>query len=398
VKVLALTHRLPYAPDRGDRIRSYHLLRKLAGHADVHLFSLVDRRDASQVDSVRSWLSSVTVAVPPLTNFARAALSFAGTRPLTHILLSAPAAERTIAQLAERVQPDVVLTYCSGMAHFAVDGPLRHLPCVLDMVDVDSFKWKTLGESVSSPMRWVYRREARVLGDFEVRATRHAAVVLVVNAREKEALETIAPGAPIVVIGNGIDANGFAPTSPASESSTVVFCGVMDYPPNVEAVLWFVQHVWPAVRREIPDATFTIVGAQPARSIARLHGVDGIAVSGKVSDVRPFLWRAAVSVAPLLTARGIQNKVLEALAAGLPVVVTRTVAAGLPAVAHPGCRIVDDPGRWADSVVELLRASPAERRRLSQLADLKTLTWEASLRDVPSILEAAAAQGRRSPP
>ena len=398
MKVLALTHRLPYAPNRGDRIRSHHVLRALTAHADVHLFSLADREDASQIGFVESWLSSVTVATPSHpANLMRAAMSLAGTRPLTHVLLSAPAAEHTIAQLAERIRPDVVFAYCSGMARFAVDGPLRHLPCVLDMVDVDSAKWRLLSDSATAPRSWVYRREARELGRFEARAARHAATTLVVNARERDALEAIAAGARIVVVENGIDAGHFAPSGPASDQPSVVFCGVMDYEPNVEAVVWFVKHVWPLVRRDIAAATFTVVGARPVRSIARLAGTDGIAVTGEVPDVRPFLWRAAVSVAPLLTARGLQNKVLEALAAGLAVVASRVVAEGLPAVVLPACRIVDSPAHWAESLVNLLRAAPAERRRLSQLADLTGLTWQARLRSLPSIMEAAAAQRGRSP-
>ena len=397
MKILALTHRLPYAPNRGDRIRSYHLLRFLARRADVHLFSFAEREDAGHVPSLESWLSSVTIAVPTrVRNLATAALSLGGTRPLTHVLLWSPDAHRLIRQIADRVRPDVVFVYCSGMAQFALDGPLAGVPFVLDMVDVDSMKWGALANTAPAPLSSIYRREARVLGAFEVRAACRAASVLVVNARERDALLSLTSRAPAVVVENGIDAAHFAAPGPPADSRAIVFCGVMDYQPNVEGVLWFVERVWPAIHAAVPDATFTVVGARPIRSIVQLGDRPGVTVTGEVADVRPFLWNAAVSVAPLLTARGLQNKVLEALAAGLPIVTTRAVADGLPAAALHGCHISDEPSEWASVLVTLLTAPASERRRLNQRADLSNLTWEGRLSALPSIFEASARRPRVS--
>jgi glycosyltransferase involved in cell wall biosynthesis len=259
------------------------------------------------------------------------------------------------------------------------------------MVEVDSVKWQALGQGSRAPMAWVYRREARLLRQFEVRASSHAASVLVVNARERDALAAIAPGAPIVVVENGIDTEHFAAPGPPTDSPTLVFCRVMDYQPNVDGVIWFVEHVWPVVRRTLRDATFTVVGARPARSIAQLAEVPGVTVTGEVEDVRPYLWDAAVSVAPLRTARGLQNKVLKALAAGLPVLATRAVADGLPEPALQGCWIGDDPRDWVDSLLKLLAAPAVDRRRLSQRADLSRLDMggpvEDRLADLPRCCE-----------
>jgi sugar transferase (PEP-CTERM/EpsH1 system associated) len=392
VKILALTHRLPYAPNRGDRIRSYHVLRTLAQQAEVHLFSFAEQGEACHLPSMQSWLRSVTIAVPRrLVNYAKGAATLVGRRPLTHTLLDARGADRTLAAIAGRIEPDVILAYCSGMARFAVDGPLRALPCVVDMVDVDSAKWAALSGTASVPMRWIYRREARELGAFEVRACRHAASTLVVNARERDTLAAMAPGAAIAVVENGVDLDFFASQDPPAASLEVVFCGVMDYPPNIDGVVWFAHRVWPAVRDAVPGAAFTIVGARPAAAVQQLAAIAGISVTGAVPDVRPFLWRAAVSVAPLHTARGIQNKVLEALAAGLPVVATRAVGEGLPVEALPGCRILDEEDGWRRHVLELLRTPAEERRRISARSQLSNLTWRARLAAVPDIVAAAAA-------
>jgi hypothetical protein len=146
VKILFLTHRLPYAPNRGDRIRAFHMLRHLAREHEVHLFSFAAHDELPHVADVRTWLASVTTATPPfVTRYVRAAAALAGHRPLTHVLLDAPDAHRRIHDLATWLSPDLVLPYCSGMARFALERPLDHLPCVIDLVDVDSAKWQSLG-------------------------------------------------------------------------------------------------------------------------------------------------------------------------------------------------------------------------------------------------------------
>lgn len=396
MKVLVLTHRLPYAPNRGDRIRAYHLLRTLAGSHDVHVFSLAEPEETRELAGMRQWLASVEVAHPsPLRNKLRAALSLAGSRPLTHTLLDAPDLEPRVAAYADSIQPDVVLAYCTGMARLTVDGALKHLPSVLDMVDVDSAKWAALSATAAMPMRWIYAREARLMREFEIRACRHSKTTLVVNQREQATLQTMVPDASIVAVENGIDVHYFTPPGGPSARPRVVFCGVMDYAPNVEGVRWFGRDIWPRVRNAVPDATFTIVGARPTRVVQALAAGGGIEVTGAVDDVRPYLWDAAVSVAPLLTARGLQNKVLEALAAGLPVVTTAAVAEGLPAAALPGCEVANDAQTFAGALATLLAASADERRARSAKASLTGMAWESKLAPVaPILVEAAGHQER----
>ena len=392
MKVLFLTHRLPYAPNRGDRIRSYNLLRILQEVGEVHLFSIVHPDERAHVKEVQSWLSSVTVAEPPaLLNKVKGVFSLVGCRPLTHTLLDAPGIAGQLGKVVEHVRPDVVFAYCTGMARFALEPPLARIACVLDMVDVDSEKWRALGETARIPWRWIYGREARVLRTFEALAVRHAAMTLVVNAREAMAVESIAPRAPVVVVENGIDLEFFGPRSVPEPSATVVFCGVMDYQPNIDGVTWFAREVWPHVRASRPDAHFLIVGANPTAVVKELARIAGVEVIGGVPDVRPYLWRAAVSVAPLRMARGLQNKVLEALAAGLPVVMTKAVAEGLPPEVFPGCVVADQASAFGAAVSALLAESPARRRSIAASADLTHLTWRSRLEALPGILAAAAA-------
>lgn len=235
-----------------------------------------------------------------------------------------------LARLTSPAAPDVALAYCSGMARLAMQPPLDTVPFVLDMVDVDSEKWQTLGQTARIPPRWVYQREARVLRAFEQEATRRARVTFVVNARERDAMLAVNPSATVDVLSNGIDVETFRPKSPAVRTPDVVFCGVFNYEPNERAALWFGNEVWPLVRAARPDATLSLVGMDPSRAVRALAAQPGIRVTGTVPERAPVPWSASVSVAPLLVARGIQNKVLEAIAAGLPCVVTPQVADGLP--------------------------------------------------------------------
>jgi glycosyltransferase involved in cell wall biosynthesis len=236
----------------------------------------------------------------------------------------------------------------------------------------------------------IYRREAVRLQAFEKAATRTAAATTVVNERERAAVFSINPGADVRVISNGIDAEHFRTAQPPSDTSNVVFCGVFNYRPNEMGAVWLAKDVWPLVRRRVPRATLTLVGMDPTRAVRQLAADPSITVTGRVPDVRPYLWRSAVAAAPLAVARGIQNKVLEALAAGLPCVITPSVAAGLPASVLPACAIASTPTGFANSLSDLLNAAPPERYHRANEADLDRLTWNSQLSPMIELLRSAA--------
>ena len=392
MRILFLTHRLPFPPNRGDRIRSYRLLLELAKHATVDVLSLVHSDEEVRLaDEVRALASRVEVArVSRPRTLLNAALSLTGSTPLTHVLLDSPDLPAALARLTSPAAPDVVLAYCSGMARLAMQPPLDTVPFVLDMVDVDSEKWQTLGQTARIPLRWVYQREARVLRAFEQEATRRARVTFVVNARERDAMLAVNPSAMVDVLSNGIDVETFRPKSPSVRTPDVVFCGVFNYEPNERAALWFGNEVWPLVRAARPDATLSLVGMDPSRAVRALAAQPGIRVTGTVPDVRPFLWSASVSVAPLLVARGIQNKVLEAIAAGLPCVVTPQVADGLPPEATGACRVAGEPRDFADAVLAFLALPAGEGQVLAATAPLERISWAERMRPLMAAVNAAA--------
>jgi polysaccharide biosynthesis protein PslH len=396
LRILFLTHRLPYAPNRGDRIRAYHLLRLLAMRHEVHVVSLVhDAEELAQVGTLRRMVASVTgVRVHRFGRLLAGGLALAGSQPLTHVLLHSAGMHGALRDLVRDRPPDVVFAYCTGMARYAIEPPLGGYPWVLDMVDVDSAKWAALAQSGGRLLGPIYRREAALLRAFERRAMSSAVVTTVVSDKERVLLDEGGDptGPRAVVVSNGIDLASFAPPSVPAADPEVVFCGVFNYAPNEAGAVWLASAVWPRVRRAEPRARLSLVGMHPTRAVRALGADPSIRVTGAVNDVRPYLWGAAVGVAPLHLARGLQNKVLEALAAGLPCVVTPAVLDGLPAAARGGCEAAEEAEAFAEAIVRLLRETPERRRAIASRAVLGGLSWEAQMAPMVLLVEAAGAR------
>lgn len=393
MRVLVLTHRLPYAPDRGDRLRVHHVLRHLRTRADVELVSFVhDEQEAAHLDDMRALIPRTTaLRVPKWRTRAQAAAALPTQMPLTHALLDAPGITGVLSEICARRRPDVVFAYCSGMARFAMRRPLNGIPFVLDFVDVDSQKWRDLAASSAPPLSWIYRREAATLGAFEARAAERAAASLVVNAREADIARALAPSANVQVIANGVELDRLRPFAPPAREPRVVFCGVMSYAPNAEGMTWFVRDVWPLVRARRSDATLSIVGPDPSPAFVSMCSADpSITVTGRVADVRDWLWQSAVGIAPLHVARGVQNKALEAIAAGLPIVITDAVAGGLPPEASSAALVANSAHGFAEHVLRLLNMAAEDRREMAARADFSRLSWARTLEPLWPILDRAA--------
>ena len=331
--------------------------------------------------------------VPKLRNWLKAVGSLATGTPLTHLLLDSPALPGMLAREADE-HPDVVVAYGTGMMRLAMDAPLSRIPCLLDMVDVDSEKWEELSRHRSAKS-WIFRREARTLRAFEDAAMRHARAVTVVSERERELAARALNCSPPTVVPNGVDVEAFVPRAP-EESQRVVFCGVFNYPPNEEAARLLASEIWPLVKAAQPESVLQLVGMSPSRRVRALARPGSIEVTGEVPDVREYLWKAAVAAAPLKLARGVQNKVLEALAAGLPVVVTPAVLEGLPAAARPGCVSCSGASDLAAAIVKLLRLGPQERRRLASAARMGELSWPRQLEGFLRLIDDIAGAGSRA--
>ncbi len=340
--ILFLSHRLPFPPNKGEKIRAWHILRHLAASHSVRLGCLIDDpADHDNLPELRALCADVAAfEISAAAQRRRAIVGLRPGRPLTLDYFRDPRLVRWVdATLAER-RIDCLFVFSSGMAPYAMGGAMRGAACrrILDMVDVDSDKWTSYSRTARLPMKAIWAREGRTLFAFERLATATFDRTLLVSDAERARFSALAPEttARTAVVENGVDLDRFQPDLPldnpfAPDTPAVVFTGRMDYWPNEDAAIWFATDVMPRLRRLHPAATFHIVGAAPGAGLRRLAADPAIHVTGRVPDTRPYMAHAAVIVAPLRIARGIQNKVLEGMAMGRSVLASSEAFEGVRA-------------------------------------------------------------------
>lgn len=380
--LLFLAHRAPFPPDRGDKIRSYHVLRHLAARARVHLIAFGET-PADQVPppALAATLASWTV-VPRGGSRGMAALRALATgRPVSLAAFDSAAFRKAVDAVLARHPVAATYVFSGQMAQYLSPA---HPRTIMDFVDVDSAKFAELGTRGPPALRWLMRREARLLGAFERQVAARVEASLFVSDAEAALFRRGGATGTIRTVENGIDADAFDPatTRPVDEAGPLlVFTGQMDYRPNIDAVVRFARDILPA----IPDTRFAIVGRAPSAEVRALAS-DRVIVTGEVADTRPWLAAASVCVAPLLLARGIQNKVLEAMAMARPVVASTAAAEGID---HGGSvRVADDPADVAAAIATLLD-DPAAARTLGEAARARVLTryaWPAALAPLDGLI------------
>lgn len=339
--LLFLCHRIPYPPNKGDKIRSFHLLQYLSEYYRVHLATFIDDdADWQYTEKVRNLCEEA--------HFERLDPGVARVRSLIGLLTGEPLSIPYYAnrRLAEWVDGQVkgggierVIVYSSAMAQYVAGNAGRVKHKVIDFVDVDSDKWQQYAEKKHWPMSWVYRREGDRLLAFDRDVAERFDASLFVSSTEADLFRKLAPEAAekIGYYNNGVDTNYFSAAHSydnpyTSDSTALVFTGAMDYWPNADAVVWFAQTILPMIRKEMPEVIFYIVGSNPTEQVQQLNKLDGVVVTGRVDDVRPYIHYALAAIAPMRVARGIQNKVIEAMAMSRPVVVSPQGLEGIDAV------------------------------------------------------------------
>jgi sugar transferase (PEP-CTERM/EpsH1 system associated) len=337
-ELLFLAHRFPYPPDKGDKIRSWHFLRHLTERFRVHLGCFIDdERDWGLVGEVKAICGECCIVPLPRR--------WAKLRSLRGLLTNGPLTlpyyfDRNLSAwtrtILARPNLSTIFVFCSAMAQYIPIEVRRSHRSVADLVDVDSAKWADYARESSSASAWIYRREAKLLRRFEGQISRSFGATIVSTRAEMDLLRTIAPEArdAIMPISNGVDSDYFSPDrhyeSPFSSNVVpVVFVGAMDYWPNIDAAVHFALSVVPHLRRGEPRVQFTIVGSNPTAEVTALSTLEGIVVTGRVGDVRPYLAHARAIVAPLRIARGVQNKVLEAMAMARPIIASPQALTGI---------------------------------------------------------------------
>jgi sugar transferase (PEP-CTERM/EpsH1 system associated) len=391
-ELLFLCHRVPYPPNKGEKIRAWHILKYLARSHNVHLGCLADDpADLGQMDELRHVCASVgCFRVSPSLQKGRAIFRMRSGRPLTADAFDNGGLRRWVAQTLSGRPISGIFVFTSAMAGY-VRG-YKDCVRILDMVDIDSEKWRAYAPRHRWPMRAIYTRESDALLALERELVREFNFTLFVSEAEANRFVALAPDLEdrIGWIDNGVDLDRFSPEatfeSPYGEGSTnIVFTGTMNYWPNVDAVTWFAESVLPLVRDEHPSANFYIVGAMPSRTVLQLRRTPGVVVTGRVPDVRTFLAHADLAVAPLRIARGTQNKILEAMAMARPVVTTPEGFEGLRAIPGKDLLVAKTPDAIAQSINDILENRYPDLGSAARKAVERNHDWAHTLRGLDDV-------------
>jgi len=396
--LLFLSHRVPYPPDKGEKIRAFHILRHLARSHHIHLGALIDDpEDWRHLGELRALCADL--ACFPLARGRqkfRALLGLRPGRPLTLDYFHSAALARWVAEKFAAREIDDVFVYSSAMAPYAMRGTLAGGRRVLDLVDLDSEKWTAYAATARWPRRAVWAREGRTLLAFERQAAAFFDRSFLVSEAECQRFAELAPETARRVrpLNNGVDlthfdpAHGFEnPFPPAAPA--IVFTGTMDYWPNVDAVTWFARRVLPALRERAQPPEFYIVGARPAAELRRLARQAGVHVTGRVADTRPYIAHAALVVAPLRIARGIQNKVLEAMAMARPVLASPQAFEGINAMPERDLLLADGPEEMIARAAAVLEGRHPGLGAAARAAVERGYDWAAALAPLDAVFTPA---------
>ncbi len=364
MKIIFICHRIPYPPNKGDKIRSYNLLKYLSSHHDIYLFCQIDdSKDIEHIASVDTLVKNVFFDVinPEFKKITSSTALLRG-RPISIRYFYSTKLQNQLDDLLDRKFVDMIFCFCSPTAEYVFRSRhyrkgLRGVACVMDLVDVDSEKWRDYAAKTRWPLSMIYSMEARFLARYEAMIAENFDQIFLVSEPEKALFLQKNKANNVMALSNGVDLDYFSPDyKPQIEgkSPALVFTGAMDYWPNIDGVAWFATEVFPKIREEFPTATFFIVGGNPAPEVKSLSRIDGIKVTGFVKDVRDFVAIADACVVPLRIARGIQNKILEAMSMGKPVVTTSKALEGINAIEDKEVILANDASEFAIKVIKLL--------------------------------------------
>ncbi len=354
-QLLYVTHRVPHPPNRGDRIRTYHFLRHLSQHSDIWLACLADEpvSEESRRELNRLCREVAIVPVEPRRRWLRGGVSLLSGRTISEGMFQSPRLTQQLTEWGGEVSFNATLASSSALASYLRLPALKSAAAFVDLIDVDSQKWLDYAAASHGPKAWLYQHEGRRLRAVETELATWTQGLTVVSQAEADIYRGFCPNGPIQAIANGVDVDYFQP-QPMSSERGCVFVGALDYKPNIDGAVWFCRNVWPRLREQRPNEILRLVGREPSREVRELGQIPGVEVIGSVPDVRPYLAEAAVVVVPLQIARGVQNKVLEALAMGKAVVSSPAPIVGLQVEAGIHLVSATTPNEWVSRLVELL--------------------------------------------
>ncbi|MGH8850152.1 MAG: TIGR03087 family PEP-CTERM/XrtA system glycosyltransferase [Casimicrobiaceae bacterium] len=389
MKVLYVCHRFPFPPKRGGKIRPFNMIRHLAAKHEVHVASIarsaIEGREGEGLAAHCAGYDMARVSAPVQVLRMVARLPTAAPSSMGYFR-SRKLARRIDALLASE-RFDLIFVHCSSVAPYVEN--VRGTPKILDFGDMDSQKWRDYARFKPFPWSLGYRLEAAKMERAERRLATRFDLCTATTRAEWETLQGYGTGVASDWFPNGVDSGYFAPTGEPYDADTIAFVGRMDYYPNQECMFDFCARTLPLLQARWPALELVIVGADPSSQVRRLARLPGVSVTGSVADVRPYLRRSALMVAPLNIARGTQNKILEAMATGVPVVASRVAAGGVDAVGGEHFVAASSPEEYAAAILRILD-DPLERERLAHAGRARILShhaWDKSMQRLDGIIE-----------
>ena len=390
--LLFLAHRIPYPPNKGDKIRSFNLMKALSERFELHLGCFYDDPyDQQYIAELSNWCKSVCcLKLPKNIAILKGLTGFLSHKPITLPYYYHSRMAVWVSNIVQRYAVSNVLVYSSSMAQYIDSEKLKKLNRVIDFVDIDSDKWRQYAEKSQGIKRWFYRREADLLQRYELSICERFNASLFVSEDEANAFRKLVPARlhpRIYSLLNGVDTTYFSPNEdfsiPTLPEHYLVFTGAMDYWANVDAVCWFCQAIWPKLQQQQPNLSFLIVGGNPHPKVRALARYPGVVVTGRVRDIRPYIARACFVVAPMLIARGIQNKVLEAMAMDKAMVCTAMAMEGINAPESEATVIADQPEQFIAACSRLLLHPKVHSHNREWV--LQNFTWPQTLKSLPGL-------------
>lgn len=361
MNILYLAHRIPYPPDKGDKIRAFHQIKFFAQRHELDVCSLVDDpRDKKYIEPLRNMCRTLKIAEIPARWKKLFSLRsvFSSRTTCTELYFYSQKLQKEIDELIRNTKYDLIFLYCSSMSAYV--RKIEHIPVVIDFVDIDSDKWMQYAKYAPLPLNILYSMEGKKLAQLEKNILKKVKAGFLVTEKETEFFSGFDGGNAVHAVANGIDISFFdvkkTPERPELQKEFYIsFTGAMDYFPNEDGVVYFCEQVFPLIRAKIPDIKFYIIGRNPTPRVEKLAQDPHVIVTGGVDDVRPYLRYSQLGVIPLRMARGIQNKILEAIAMGLAVVATSNAFEGLSLIPGRDIIVADDLQKIADGVIDLLK-------------------------------------------
>jgi polysaccharide biosynthesis protein PslH len=397
VKILYVCHRFPFPPKRGGKIRPFNMIKHLAASHDVTVASIARSQEEAQEGKGLAFFCSeyVMAEVKNPIQVARMVARLPTPIPSSMGFFYSRALAARVRQLLARERYDLIFVHCSSVAQYVE--AVRGIPKILDFGDMDSQKWLEYARYKPFPLSTGYWLEGKKLEREEIRLTGQFDMCTATTRAEWQTLASYGDNFASDWFPNGVDSSYFAPSDDPYDPDAICFVGRMDYYPNQECMFDFCANVLPLLREQRPNVKLTIVGANPSPAVKRLDKLPGVSVTGSVPDVRPYVRRSALMVAPLNIARGTQNKILEAMAMGVPVVTSGVAAGGVDAVAQEHFLVANTYEDYSAAVLRILE-DRHERTRLACAGRERVLrhhAWTYSMRRLDAVIERCLTQRKK---